>query len=371
MAERLELLLKSSPHLALLIKALHINSHWVTEWLKEDESLPFILPLLVNLERFYISNSERNSTYIFLPHLPKPVQEALFATWRSPKLTHIAMAGIRFVSFKDVLSVISQSSHSVRNIALCMVDGDDMESDGEVNANRDSGINGQSVIPGPSSTRNTESLTFNPCKDEHSAQFYTWLLNPEAKFSWSSLHKLHFYIGGEFTFEEDLALFRRILTVSPSIEELHVVTHDVFGDTWTDSGPHKPVDISSIQVLHLVVDLIESDLPILDWWCDNLTSVPSLALKDIEIYMFVSVPPPPETPLDLIPEWKHLDKILTSMDQDINLKIGLLPRNAGNFYIVPEDLNLCFPRLRDKGRLEINCVYEAERCRQVEGQYWV
>ncbi|KAG7085348.1 hypothetical protein E1B28_002914 [Marasmius oreades] len=214
MAQRLELLLRSTPHFALLIKGLHIVSNW-TKWLTRDKTLPFILPLLVNLRRFYISNGKKNSDYIIIPYLPKAVQEALFATWRSPKLTHIAMGCIAFALFEDVLSVISQSSHSVRNIALCMVDGD-------VNNNRDSDINGRLVIP----SRHMDSLTFTPCEDEHSAQFYTWLLNLKTNFSWSSLRKLHFYIGGEFTLEEDLSLFRHILTASPSIEELHISMYD-------------------------------------------------------------------------------------------------------------------------------------------------
>ncbi|KAG7085349.1 hypothetical protein E1B28_002915 [Marasmius oreades] len=363
MAERLELLLKSSPHLALLIKDLHIIEEselciWGS-WLTDDESLPFILPLLVNLERFHIANDRIYPGDIYLTHLPKPVQEAFFATWRSPKLTHIAMAGIRFVSFKDVLSVISHSSHSVRNIALCKVDGDD-----EVE------VNGQLVILGPSSPRGIDSLTFKPCLDRRSTEFYTWLLNPEARFELSSLRKLHFYIGGESTFKKDLSFFRHILMASPSIEELHIAMNYLYGNMWTDSGPHVPVDISSIRVLHLAVDVFDC-LPVLDWWCDNLTSTPALALKEFEIYTVPGYTSLCETALDSVPEWKRLDEILTSVYQDINLKIRLLSLSAGNLFVVAEDLRLGFPRLRGKGRLEVDRVDKVERWRQVDGVYWL
>ncbi|KAG7085360.1 hypothetical protein E1B28_002924 [Marasmius oreades] len=357
MAERLELLLKSSPHLALLIKDLHIvdQSDLCTwgSWLTDDESLPFILPLLVNLERFYIASGMKDPDYIYLTHLPKPVQEAFFATWRLPKLTHIAIARITFGSFKDVLLVISQSSHSVRNIALCMVDG---EEDREVNGNHDRDINGQLIIPRPSSTRHIDSLTFTSF-GEHFTEFYTWLLSPETKFVWSSLHKLHFYIRGEFTFQEDLSVFRRILTASPSVEELHVVMYELFRfegrNTWTESGPQEPIDISSIRVLHLVTDLFGSGLSILDWWCDNLASAPSLALEDLEIYVFPAYSCRPAAALDLI---RRLDKILSSTERDINLKIRILPTRNDNLCLVPEDLRHCFTGLRAKGRLEVDCV---------------
>ncbi|KAG7085362.1 hypothetical protein E1B28_002925 [Marasmius oreades] len=368
MAQRLGLLLRSTPHLALLINGLHIVSD-CGNWLTRDKSLPFVLPLLVNLRRFYISNGKKNPDYIIIPYLPKAVQEALFATWRSPKLTHIGMGYIAFASFEDVLSVISQSSHSVRNIAICMVDGEDMEFDGQFNANHDSGINGQPVIPGPSSTRGIDSLTFTPCEDEHSAQFYTWLLNPKTNFSWSSLRKLHFHIGGQYTFEEDLSLFRHILTASPSIEELHISMYNSFGNAWTNSGPHEPVDISSIRVLHLVVDLIKSDLPILEWWCDNLTS--ALALESFEIYKDASVYSLPETPLDLVLVWKCLDEILSSADRDIKLKIRLILPYNGSFCLFTDDLRHCFPRMRDKGRLEVDCVDRVERHRRIAGLYWL
>ncbi|KAG7090470.1 hypothetical protein E1B28_009585 [Marasmius oreades] len=375
MAQRLEDILKSSPGLALLIRDLRIcnvdESDWESSfgWLEKDTSLPFILPHLVNLERFYLSGSLTDDSRVKMTSLPKPVQEALFTTWKSPKLTHIGIHCVIFATFHDLTSVLLHSI-AVRDITLCFVDvdvddldGNDLNTAGVVAALNGDVIEGKSDVLAPSTiirapTIDSLALFAEP---EVLSHLCSWLLSPTSNLPLSALRKLHLPVG----LPDDLPFFHQILKASPSLEELHVTML-----SWIESAPREPADISSLKVVRLAIDLGEDDdgvlptshHPTLRWWCDNLTSSRSLALTDFHIYLLTDYDELIDTGWESQPEWKRLDGILSSLKRSVNLKIQIMEDEPeiGNRAKSLKPLEQQFSRMGDLGRLEVGYMQAKE-----------
>ncbi|KAF9260949.1 hypothetical protein L218DRAFT_557269 [Marasmius fiardii PR-910] len=229
MAQRLRDILVSSLHLAPLIKELRIMNTLDESgaegnrlgWLEQDTSLPVILPLLVNLERFYLSGVSTYGAKIDIESLPRAIQDALFLTWKSPNLTRIGLHRVRFATFEDLFSVILHSP-SVRDITLCYVifTRDDEGRQGTT-ANVPGRVCGKPISPRAEQARIINSLSFYGDGSTISSRFFAALLsNMELNKPLSALRKLFFPIG--VAVQNDLSFLRQFLRICPALEELHI-----------------------------------------------------------------------------------------------------------------------------------------------------
>jgi len=128
LCERLYLLFQTSPHLASIIKDLAIFDPGDT-WLTEENSLPFILPLLTNLEKIYISGGLWEAS-LCIEDMPLMLKESLCATIHSPKITHVGFQGVEFSSVNNILSFLAGCT-GLKSLTLFSVDVTDEESDSD------------------------------------------------------------------------------------------------------------------------------------------------------------------------------------------------------------------------------------------------
>ncbi|KAF9260946.1 hypothetical protein L218DRAFT_946479 [Marasmius fiardii PR-910] len=347
MAQRLNNVLQSSPYLPQLIKDLRIcnvdDIEWETSfgWLEDDDSLSHILPLLVNLERFYVSGSLTDDSRIEMTELAKPVRDALFTTWKSPKLTHIGIHCVVFESFEDLSSILTHST-AVRDITLCFVDVGDDEDLLQENT-RDAGDHSNNDVDGKPVIQTSSAVTRTSTIDS-----LALFAEPEV------LSRIY-----------DLPFFHQILRASPSLEELHITML-----SWVESAPRDPIDISSLRVVHMAIDLGEDDdgllptsqHPTLRWWCDSLTSTRSLNLTDLDIYLLTDYDELEEAEWQLQPEWNRLDEILSSGNRSINLKIRIMEDEPEPERVAKplKPLENKFLRMSNKGRLDVGYMQAKE-----------
>ncbi|KAF9258683.1 hypothetical protein L218DRAFT_1080295 [Marasmius fiardii PR-910] len=400
MAQRLHNLLNSSPHLAGLIKDLRIRDMddfnyeqpRSVSWLKDDTSLPQILPLLTNLQRLFLAGSMSDSM-LDMATLPQGIKNALLEVWRkSNKITHIGFQCVKFSSFRELLEVV-EGCAGVKHMTFFAVDADDLSDASslenvDVNLTVAVGTPSPDITPGGrsevSSTDTGTKKTIHAIESlglflepELLSRFCAWLLGPSSKLGLSSLQKLSLVAE----LKDNLKLVRRVVEASTSLEEMRITI--ISGD---ETSQTEPFDISTLRVVHLGIDFDVSEPThcpetTLNWWCDNLTSSSSstLALQDFNIYILTDYDRIPEIQYNH-PGWKRLDEILSAGERLVNLRVqikcledddefegGWSPSLVGdqdgtNRIIAPAELKKLedvFPRMRDKGRLVVSQMKES------------
>ncbi|KAL0060897.1 hypothetical protein AAF712_012289 [Marasmius tenuissimus] len=388
MAQRLRILLEASPRIASLIKDLRIrNMDDATEdgmpntrgWLEDDDSLPQVLSLLPNLQRIYLAGSMSESL-LEMASLPKPIKEALFETWRSPKLTHIGFQCVQFSSFKELLSVVSNCG-AVQNITFFAVDvDDDLDSDAEPDTQSQDSTTAEAVdreqteppagadceiapiSATPESRKEQQAIDSLALfmEPELSSRFCAWLLGPQSNLALSSLQK--FSLVAEL--RDNLKVVHRVVQASTSLREMNITI--IAGD----ESYTVPFDISSLRIVHLGIDLA-ADEPnqcqtTLNWWCDNLTSSTSLSLTEFNVYILSEWESLVDFKYDQ-PAWERLDGIISADGCDIKLRVQIKCLEDEDNPLVPTTRNLHpamlknledkFPKTRDRCRLQVGQMH--------------
>ncbi|KAL0563262.1 hypothetical protein V5O48_018811, partial [Marasmius crinis-equi] len=396
MAQRLKILLESSPALAVHIKELRMRNtddgdddqpvyRASRGWLEDDASLPQILPRLTNLERIYLAGS-MSEALLEMSAVPSAVKTALFETWKSPKLTHIGFQCVQFASFKELLSVVSECA-AVQSITFFAVDVDDdfdfpaelqsetqnhaqiinpADSDASVSDSHPAGSSepvqkppSAGAVDKPQQAIESLALFMEP---ELSSRFCAWLLGPQSNLSLSSLQK--FSLVAEL--KDNLKVVHRVIQASTTLKEMNITI--IAGDeTYT-----VPFDISSLRVIHLGIDLAadepEQCQTTLNWWCDNLTSSSTLSLSHFNIYILTEYDGLVNFDYNQ-PAWERLDGILSADDCSIKLRVQIKCLEDEDNIGVPTKRTLepellkkledKFPRMRDKSRLEVGQMRES------------
>ncbi|KAF9258700.1 hypothetical protein L218DRAFT_1063162, partial [Marasmius fiardii PR-910] len=391
MAQRLSNVLNSSPHLAGFIKDLRIwdrhnfsPDHPTDSWLKDDTTLPRILPLLTNLQRFFLAGSTSGSM-LDIATLPEEMKTALFEVWRrSSKITHVGLQCITFSSFPELVQVL-KSCERVKHVTLITPDVDDVL-DGLSLENVEADVtaadgpnaeNAEASSPSDTSTKETiysiESLGLF-LEPELLCRLCAWLLEPSCKLR-LSLQKLSLV-----TEPKDLKLVGQVVQTSTSLEEMRIT---LISDDETSQT--EPFNISTLRVVHLCIDFDVSaphhpdsdSSTTLNWWCDTLTSSSSnLSLQDFNIYILTEYHQIPSIKYDQ-PGWNRLDETLSAEKlSSVTLRVHVkcledddvfeggwsssldVNRYGSNRKVVAleelEKFGKVFPRMRDRGRLVVS-----------------
>ncbi|KAK7455745.1 hypothetical protein VKT23_010777 [Stygiomarasmius scandens] len=299
LCERLYSLFETSPHLANYIKDLAIFDPGDT-WLTEENSLPFILPLLTNLERIYISGGLWEAS-LCIEDMLTPVKESLCAAIHSPKITHVGFQGVEFGSINDILSFLAGST-GLKSLTLFSVDVTDEES------GSDSGE--------PSGNQSLQcqlsSLSLF-VKDPVLPHLVNWLTQ-----SGSLNHLLQFSFIAENT--EQLSIIDRVVLASKSsLQETNITLGSRVGDDDDDDDvedhnniPPSIPDLTPTHTLNLGFFMSSDNCQsVLNWWCNALdyASDSKSNLETVNMYILTEADEVDDFEYSA-PGWERLDKIL-------------------------------------------------------------